>query len=97
MNQIIALSLLLLLSVNIIIDTATADYDDDDVESKEFADQMHKEVAYIYVEQLEHRLAHWLKVKLESNVNGLTPDDEQIFKQVYAHLMHMRKRIGERR
>jgi len=67
------------------------DDDDDDVESKEFANQMHKEVAYIYFDQLMHKLVNWLKVKLASGANGLTHDEEQIFNTVYVFLLHMRK------
>jgi DNA replication initiation complex subunit (GINS family) len=74
------------------------DYDENNVESKEFIDQMHKEVAYIYFDRLMHKLVNWLKVKLESDANvSLTSNEEQIFNTVYLYLSHMKKEMKKKR
>ena len=76
----------------------TDDYDENNVESKEFIDQMHKEVAYIYFDRLMHKLVNWLKVKLESDANvSLTSNEEQIFNTVYLYLSHMKKEMKKKR
>ena len=80
---------------SLILDTnLTDDYDENNVESKEFIDQMHKEVAYIYFDRLMYKLVNWLKVKLESDANvSLTSNEEQIFNTVYLFLSHMKKEM----